>query len=221
MGKKKTAQNILQAVNLLVGARGFEPPTTCTPCKYATRLRYAPNCSIIAASWFKLKRAASSMVLLQVQELADFTQFTAHLRIATDGASLPSSLALDVGTWSSNRTCCMSRPLCITSTKFYRTGRYADSATTRGQARLPVRTGAIPANHHRSVWTSGRRTDGSFTQRRTVTMLQQAADTDSAILDLACNRIRPAPARLDLVRTQNRRYLDLMRLFVALGGSPY
>ena len=54
-----------------------------------------------------------------------------------------------------------------------------------------------------------------------VTMLQQAADTDSVILDLACNRIRPAPARLDLVRTQNRRYLDLMRLFVALGGSPY
>ena len=28
---------------ILVGARGFEPPTTCTPCRYATRLRYAPN----------------------------------------------------------------------------------------------------------------------------------------------------------------------------------
>ena len=27
----------------MVGARGFEPPTTCTPCKYATRLRYAPT----------------------------------------------------------------------------------------------------------------------------------------------------------------------------------
>ena len=27
----------------LVGARGFEPPTTCTPCRYATRLRYAPR----------------------------------------------------------------------------------------------------------------------------------------------------------------------------------
>ena len=27
----------------LVGARGFEPPTTCTPCRCATRLRYAPN----------------------------------------------------------------------------------------------------------------------------------------------------------------------------------
>ena len=28
---------------LLVGARGFEPPTPCTPCTYATRLRYAPT----------------------------------------------------------------------------------------------------------------------------------------------------------------------------------
>ncbi len=28
---------------IMVGARGFEPPTTCTPCRYATRLRYAPK----------------------------------------------------------------------------------------------------------------------------------------------------------------------------------
>jgi hypothetical protein len=27
----------------LVGARRFELPTPCTPCKYATRLRYAPT----------------------------------------------------------------------------------------------------------------------------------------------------------------------------------
>lgn len=32
-----------KALISLVGARGFEPPTTCTPCRYATRLRYAPN----------------------------------------------------------------------------------------------------------------------------------------------------------------------------------
>ena len=30
-------------LNSLVGARGFEPPTPCTPCTYATRLRYAPT----------------------------------------------------------------------------------------------------------------------------------------------------------------------------------
>ena len=29
-------------LNFLVGARGFEPPTPCTPCKCATRLRHAP-----------------------------------------------------------------------------------------------------------------------------------------------------------------------------------
>ncbi len=27
----------------MVGARGFEPPTPCTPCKCATRLRHAPT----------------------------------------------------------------------------------------------------------------------------------------------------------------------------------
>ena len=31
----------------VVGARGFEPPTTCTPCRYATRLRYAPRLLIL------------------------------------------------------------------------------------------------------------------------------------------------------------------------------
>jgi hypothetical protein len=38
---------------LMVGARGFEPPTTCTPCMYATRLRYAPtrNKIVSATIW--------------------------------------------------------------------------------------------------------------------------------------------------------------------------
>ena len=27
----------------MVGVRGFEPPTPCTPCKCATRLRHTPN----------------------------------------------------------------------------------------------------------------------------------------------------------------------------------
>src|SRR5574340_1272132 len=30
-------------LDLLVGARRFELPTPCTPCKCATRLRYAPT----------------------------------------------------------------------------------------------------------------------------------------------------------------------------------
>jgi hypothetical protein len=32
--------------DMVVGAAGFEPATTCTPCKYATRLRHAPT------NWF-------------------------------------------------------------------------------------------------------------------------------------------------------------------------
>ncbi len=30
-------------MNIMVGARGFEPPTTSTPRRCATRLRYAPS----------------------------------------------------------------------------------------------------------------------------------------------------------------------------------
>ena len=35
--------NFGKRLNLLVGARGFEPPTPWTPFKCATRLRYAPT----------------------------------------------------------------------------------------------------------------------------------------------------------------------------------
>jgi len=31
----------------LVGARGFEPPASSTPLKYATKLRYAPTLSML------------------------------------------------------------------------------------------------------------------------------------------------------------------------------
>ena len=45
-GAERSPQNIagdgMQAVDKLVGARGFEPPTTSTPRRCATRLRYAP-----------------------------------------------------------------------------------------------------------------------------------------------------------------------------------
>src|SRR5262245_49554651 len=38
----------------MVGATGFEPATTCTPCRCATRLRYAPAIS------FRVGRAAAT-----------------------------------------------------------------------------------------------------------------------------------------------------------------
>ena len=42
----------------MVGARGFEPPTTCTPCMYATRLRYAPTENKIVSVTIKRESAA-------------------------------------------------------------------------------------------------------------------------------------------------------------------
>ena len=33
----------------LVGARRLELPTPCTPCKYASQLRHAPNIFILSA----------------------------------------------------------------------------------------------------------------------------------------------------------------------------
>ncbi len=40
---EKIQKAFLRFILILVGARGFEPPTPCTPCKCATRLRYAPR----------------------------------------------------------------------------------------------------------------------------------------------------------------------------------
>jgi hypothetical protein len=52
----------------MVGARGFEPPTTCTPCKYATRLRYAPKLRIIATSPDVINRFSVSILQRQKTE---------------------------------------------------------------------------------------------------------------------------------------------------------
>ena len=42
--------------NSLVGAAGFELATPCTPCKCATRLRYAPKDAIISAPSYSPRR---------------------------------------------------------------------------------------------------------------------------------------------------------------------
>ena len=34
----------------MVGTRGFEPPTSCTPCKRSTRLNYVPKRLILHLS---------------------------------------------------------------------------------------------------------------------------------------------------------------------------
>jgi hypothetical protein len=40
--------NPLIYLAFLVGVKGFEPSTPCTPCKCATRLRHTPKLTIIA-----------------------------------------------------------------------------------------------------------------------------------------------------------------------------
>ncbi len=46
-------------VNTLVGARGFEPPTPCTPCKCATRLRHAPTLCVDCSARRLARREAN------------------------------------------------------------------------------------------------------------------------------------------------------------------
>jgi hypothetical protein len=56
----------------LVGARGFEPPTTCTPCRYATRLRYAPKTrSISERPWRGQREAALSHAARVIESAND------------------------------------------------------------------------------------------------------------------------------------------------------
>lgn len=45
--EKRDTENFCIPLYSLVGARRFELPTPCTPCKCATRLRYAPNKRIL------------------------------------------------------------------------------------------------------------------------------------------------------------------------------
>ena len=59
------------ALLLLVGVKGFEPSTPCTPCKCATRLRHTPKLAIIAAP-----TAANSVP--GGQEFANFGEFATH-----------------------------------------------------------------------------------------------------------------------------------------------
>ena len=57
---------------LLVGAKGFEPSTPCTPCKCATRLRHAPTARIITKEATAIALpAANSTSPTEVREHAE------------------------------------------------------------------------------------------------------------------------------------------------------
>src|SRR5256885_17244863 len=56
-----------QLLDLMVGAARFELATTCTPCRYATRLRYAPTRE-------KYIRAGDTIRLVSAQQFDDVLQ---------------------------------------------------------------------------------------------------------------------------------------------------
>jgi hypothetical protein len=66
----------------LVGARGFEPPTTATPLQCATRLRYAPKkyqkITGLKGGLSYLSSRRDGMRILPRQQLGDFFQFHAQ-----------------------------------------------------------------------------------------------------------------------------------------------
>ena len=51
---KKTNRKGWFFLGFLVGTRGFEPPTPCTPCKCATKLRHIPTPIIILQKNYKV-----------------------------------------------------------------------------------------------------------------------------------------------------------------------
>ena len=73
-------QNVWARLSNVVGARRFELPTPCTPCRCATRLRYAPTQAAIITG--------SSVVAQQLpyflQFLPDFDQVDRLFAIAPE-----------------------------------------------------------------------------------------------------------------------------------------
>ena len=61
------ARSTEQLLDLMVGAARFELATTCTPCRYATRLRYAPTRE-------KYIRAGETIRLVSAQQFDDVLQ---------------------------------------------------------------------------------------------------------------------------------------------------
>src|SRR4030042_3795460 len=57
MRDEKTPQRPAHPQGLLVGARGFEPPTSCTPCKRASRTAPRPDDERIIVSFPRTSNA--------------------------------------------------------------------------------------------------------------------------------------------------------------------
>src|SRR5256885_8726238 len=65
---------------IMVGARRFEPPTPCTPCRCATKLRYAPTeLEIIQVGPASRLRGNHGAVPSALEQLEDALQFLADV----------------------------------------------------------------------------------------------------------------------------------------------
>ena len=56
----------------LVGMTGFEPATTCTPCKYATRLRHIPESALRADYKFQIPKSKFQLLLSSIWRQSGF-----------------------------------------------------------------------------------------------------------------------------------------------------
>ena len=65
----------------MVGATGFEPATTCTPSKCATRLRYAPTKKVFAGRKRIHDRPFDLQPLGPVQASLDVLEHMANLAL--------------------------------------------------------------------------------------------------------------------------------------------
>src|SRR5215472_17069345 len=84
--RKRPARNDRAGLYLVVGARRFELPTPSTPCRCATRLRYAPTAGAIIAR----STVVSQQLPYFLQFLPDFGQVRGAIRfppkrVRTDG----------------------------------------------------------------------------------------------------------------------------------------
>ena len=61
----------------MVGVKGFEPSTPCTPCKCATRLRHTPKQQIITVDNVDFELCGLE---IERQKTPDFTQFLSYLQ---------------------------------------------------------------------------------------------------------------------------------------------
>src|SRR5690625_4499302 len=86
----------------MVGVRGFEPPTTCTPCRCATRLRYTPIRERHIIPSQKEKRAKGPRSLQERspdrEAFGEFHRFAAKAA-PTLGVSFPVAHALPAQTF--------------------------------------------------------------------------------------------------------------------------